>query len=430
MSQRRRAALITALLGITASVASVSGASAAGNAVPVTADDTLSFYAQHGIGGGGFVRVLRNDTDDADDLAICRVSSNNPRHVDAQIIETGLEVTAVRTKPGTYTLTYQACDYSYLVPATLTVTIKKPGEVTLHKIADRPGRLKARNPNDVSAFLGWGPRRLDHLDGHVRLAPHSTRVITVHRHRIRWVAAIAGPEESLFVGYGLIRHIALPPASRPAPGEPLPLVLRDWRRRTTPGSAGQAGSSSLGSAPVDPTTVAPPTTTGDHLTWWSGSSSRQVHVLANDSDPQGQSLDVCRLPQQRYNAAFSAYVSGFALAVRSRPDAEGTSTLTYYACNLARLAPGKLTVTLKRADPLEVHAVPGAPGTVHVVNRNAVRVLVHLRHRRNVRSGYVPAHGSRDFQVEWHSLSWHGVIGHHHGDAGSGRLVGIPLPTS
>jgi hypothetical protein len=339
-------------------------------------------------------------------------------------------VTAVRTKPGTYTLTYQACDYSYLVPATVTVTIKKPDDVTLHKIPDRPGKLKAKNPNDVRAFLGWGPRHLVHLDGHVGLAPHSTRVITVHRHRIRWVAAIAGPEESLFVGYGLIRHIALPPASRPAPGEPLPLVLRDWRRRTAPGSAAPAGSPSPGSAPVDPTTVAPPTTTGDHLTWWSGSWSRQVHVLANDSDPQGQSLDVCRLREQGYNDVLSAYVSGFALSVRSRPDAEGTSTLTYYACNRARLAPGLLTVILKRAAPLEVHAVAGEPGTVHVVNRNAVRVLVRLRHHGNGPSGYVPAHGSRDFQVKWHSLSWHGVIGHHHGDAGSGRLVGIPLPTS
>lgn len=209
MSALRRAcaALLATALALTVATTVASPASAA---PPVTVDDEVSVYP----GQARLVDVLGNDSDpDGDDLAVCRLADpgeHDTYYVDITAGRIFIATSAESADP--ITITYYACDYETLVPATLTVSFKEIKPITVVKL-DRPGRLKITNDNDARVRFLYGDFDERRPDGHVGIAPHDSAVVRVHRHTIDWVAILA---RSVLAGTGHVRHIQLP-AGDPGP---------------------------------------------------------------------------------------------------------------------------------------------------------------------------------------------------------------------
>ena len=122
------------------------------DAAPVTAPDqvTLDYY------DSADVRVLANDSDDSPgELAVCWVDVPADSGLDALIEpwyatsdrarsdspDRYLELGANSAEPGTYQLTYYACDKRQMTPGTLTVTVRDFPPPTVRRVPGRPGTL-------------------------------------------------------------------------------------------------------------------------------------------------------------------------------------------------------------------------------------------------------------------------------------------------
>ena len=173
----------------------------------MTAPDSGTLYA------GSFVLLepLANDTDpDHDELGICRLGTEHHRGLSVEFIDTQLAVGArARAKPGTYTFTYYACDFSYLTAGTITITVEEPPHVTVRTIPGRPGRLRFSNPADFAVRFLYGSFTEGGPDGSILVARGSAEVVAVHRTRIDWLAVDRKGE--ILLGHGSVRDIALPP---------------------------------------------------------------------------------------------------------------------------------------------------------------------------------------------------------------------------
>ncbi len=194
-------------LGLAASTLGAQPASAdAATDAPVTAPDKVTVWS----GDMRGVNVLANDSDpQGDSLAVCRVAEST--HEKVQFVSGGGEIflfVSPRAKAGTYELTYYACDFEYLTPGTVTVTVKRAKRVQVTKIEGRPGKLKVANPNSRSVVVMYGNPEEQRPDGTLRLAAHKAQVITVTRVRIFWIAFF--PKTGTFVGAGFVRGIELP----------------------------------------------------------------------------------------------------------------------------------------------------------------------------------------------------------------------------
>lgn len=203
-----RAAVVATALVATATLAPAAPASAA---PPVAQDDHASLYA----GEGRAIDVLTNDSDpDGDDLAVCRVPDAGD-HDDyyVGIEDDALVVYLSDQRTEDLAITYYACDYETLVPATLTISVKPVAPLTVRKL-DRPGRLRVTNDNDARARFLWGSFKEKRPDGHVGIAPHDSVVVRVHRHRIDWVGVL---KRTVLAGQGHVRGIELPRHDRRAP---------------------------------------------------------------------------------------------------------------------------------------------------------------------------------------------------------------------
>jgi hypothetical protein len=181
MSAIRR--FTTAILA-TALVATigVTLAQPASAAAPVTVDDHVTLYA----GQARLIDVLKNDSDpDGDELAVCRVDPGE--HEDYYVESQGGSLFVFTSPDATsdVTITYYACDFETLVPATLTISFKQIEPIQVEKLS-RP-------------------------DGRVSIPRNDSVVISVHRHRIDWVAIIAGLAPA---GIGHVRDIDLPRGDR------------------------------------------------------------------------------------------------------------------------------------------------------------------------------------------------------------------------
>ncbi len=64
------------------------------------------------------------------------------------------------------------------------------------------------NDNDKTVSVFYGDFNEDEPDGRVRVFPHSSTVVRVHRHKIDWVAFFT--RSGVFVGIGHVRGIELP----------------------------------------------------------------------------------------------------------------------------------------------------------------------------------------------------------------------------
>ncbi|WP_182523319.1 Ig-like domain-containing protein [Nocardioides dongkuii] len=202
----RPAALLAAsallLTGITGIVAPPAGA--AEGSAPVTADDELTVMT----GGLGVVDVLANDTDpDGDDLAVCRLA-DVPQALEVIPSEDGELAVGARRRAGTWTITYYACDFDYLTPATLTVTVEKPlpVRVAVQKLPQRPGRLKVVNRSGFPVRFLWGSAQERRPDGAVRVRDRAV-IVKVQRRSLVWAAS--GRPATTAVDRGVVRRIGL-----------------------------------------------------------------------------------------------------------------------------------------------------------------------------------------------------------------------------
>ena len=198
----------TAAVALVLVAAGVALAAPASAAPPVAVDDHKMMYA----GQGRLIDVLRNDSDpDGDELAICRVGSYDEDRFYVDIEEDKLFVAAFENDSEDLVLTYYACDFDTLVPATLTVSFKEILPLKVVK-AQRPGRIRMTNDNDRTVRVLYGDFRNERPDGRTRVFPHESVVVRVHRHKIDWIAFFA--RGSALVGIGHVRGIELPAAGR------------------------------------------------------------------------------------------------------------------------------------------------------------------------------------------------------------------------
>jgi hypothetical protein len=111
---------------------------------------------------------------------------------------------------------------------------------------------------------------------------------------------------------------------------------------------------------------APPVTAPDGPVVVYPGQLRSVDVLANDADPDGDELAICRLGRSRQGGvSVSPYADGLDVLAdrRARP---GSYTFTYYACDFGSLTPGTVTVEVRALPRVDVRAV--RPGVVKVWN--------------------------------------------------------------
>jgi hypothetical protein len=150
----------------------------------VTSPDRVTLRA----GDGLPVEVTANDIDpDGEQLQVCRIGPV-PRALRGTMVQDGvLIVVTSRRALGTYTVTYYACDSSYLTAGTLTVKVR-PAAPTLDIIPvgdGPPGRIRIVNTYKNRTFhCTWRPLDSDKVEGKVTVRPHSSVVIEVHEAKL------------------------------------------------------------------------------------------------------------------------------------------------------------------------------------------------------------------------------------------------------
>ncbi len=155
--------------------------------------------------------VLANDSDpDGDELAICRLGDFDEERYFIDIEDGKLFVFAFEDASEDLVLTYYACDFETLVPATLTVSFRAIEPMRIVKL-DRPGRLRVINDNNRFVKFLYGNFHEDKPDGRARILPGESVVIPVHRRKIDWVAYFGN---GVLVGFGHVRGIELPGGSQ------------------------------------------------------------------------------------------------------------------------------------------------------------------------------------------------------------------------
>lgn len=213
----RLAAVLSASL--VASTLALAAAAPAHAAPPVVVDDEMTVYANT----AHLPDLLANDSDpDGDELAICRIKEvMNDKAIFTNLL--GMPILAFAPGvSGTFTFTYYACDFETLVPGTLTVHVKKnlKADVKLTKLK-KPGKVRVTNRSAFPLDFAWGHAEKARPDAAVRLGMKSSRVITVRRSAIAWIASNEsyGAEK-----YGFLGGIKLPKGKKSLPASPRPRV--------------------------------------------------------------------------------------------------------------------------------------------------------------------------------------------------------------
>ncbi|QCX26379.1 Ig-like domain-containing protein [Nocardioides jishulii] len=218
----RRLTARLATLFATGMVASTLGAlslaAPANAAPPVVVNDTVTMY-ENTI---ALPVLLANDTDpDGDELKVCRIEEVlDGKVMFAELFSMHLVIADVKSA-GTYTFKYWACDFETLVPGTLTVVVKPSPKMTLSvtKIKNRPGKLKVVNKNGYAIDFAWGHAEKGSPDKQVRIGKKKTKVISVRRKAVTWVASNGNNGAQK---YGYVKGIKLPKKQKPLPPSPRP----------------------------------------------------------------------------------------------------------------------------------------------------------------------------------------------------------------
>ncbi len=230
MSPRRTLGTLLVLavggLGLAVTPTVAPAAQAATGSPPVTAPDSGTVFQ------GGFTEVqpINNDHDpDNDQLAICRLGTEHYAGLTPSFFDNTWGVFSKRrAQPGTYTFTYYACDFSYLTPGTITITVEALPKITVKKITSRPGHLRVTNPADVTIRFLYGSFDEETPDDILNIRRDSSVVISVHRTRIDWVAT--DRKGLLFFVRGHVSGIKLARSASPPAGKVTlpPRLARLW----------------------------------------------------------------------------------------------------------------------------------------------------------------------------------------------------------
>lgn len=143
-------------------------------------------------------------------------------------------------------------------------------------------------------------------------------------------------------------------------------------------------ASPVASARLDPGSA--PTPSDDVVTLFAG-GTRGLQVLANDTDPDGDELEICRMgtvdrglragEPNRWAGEFLD-LPGPSLddvvVEAGRGTAGQVLEAVYYACDDTHLTPATVQVRVKEARPLLVRAVPGQTGKFMVRNTQSFRL--------------------------------------------------------
>jgi hypothetical protein len=213
MTRRVRTVLnLLAALGLAVAAGSAgSVAEARSGAAPVTAPDTVATYP----GNLTTIRPLRNDSDpEGDKLTICGLGPEKYAGIRIDIFEDLKDYYVQvrrRVAPGTYPLTYYACDGTSSTPGTVTLTVLKPPRITVRKLAGRPGHLRVTNGAPFRIRFLYGDYTKDDAEGDLKIAKKSSVVITTRYTRIDWFAFAARSGETLRTGH--VHAIKRPRAS-------------------------------------------------------------------------------------------------------------------------------------------------------------------------------------------------------------------------
>lgn len=170
----------------------------------------------------------------------------------------------------------------------------------------------------------------------------------------------------------------------------------------------------------------PPVTAPDDYSVYVGEIV-DLHVLANDSDADGDDLAVCRVSGT--TSGFIAEPAGDTIDFALFADPHGPITFTYYACDFDTLVPATVTIHTKTVHKVGVRK-HRRPGLLMVTNPNDAPIeFLYGSSRAESPDGQVriPAGKSRKVRVHRKSLVWVAYIGSG-GAAGRGRVSHIKLP--
>lgn len=211
-----RLAALTSSLAL-ASTLAVTVAAPAHAEPPVVGDDQITMHANT----IAMPDLLANDSDaDGDELKVCRIEEQlDPPVGFFEFLGIHLVVADVDVE-GTFEFTYWACDFETLVPGTLTVHVKpSPKAAITVKKAKKPGTVRVSNKSNFPLDFAWGSAASEDPDGQVKIGKKKTRVVTVRRTAITWMAQNAG-NGAHKVGY--LRGIKLPKKGKKLPPSPRP----------------------------------------------------------------------------------------------------------------------------------------------------------------------------------------------------------------
>lgn len=178
-----------------------------------------------------------------------------------------------------------------------------------------------------------------------------------------------------------------------------------------------------------------PVVVDDAVLLWPG-ESRFVDVVANDTDPGGDDLAVCRVsaPEGPHDSVYAFDAGMFSgdltgtLSVQASSRARGEHVLDYYVCNHTHLTPARLTVTIREVQPVDV--VPAAePDRILVTNHNERRITFITINPRNcdleaIRR--VGAGATATVRVHFPRVPWVALIGNS-GIADQGTVRGVEM---
>lgn len=188
---------------------------------------------------------------------------------------------------------------------------------------------------------------------------------------------------------------------------------------------GAGPAAHAGPAAAEPNS--PPVTVDDRLHMGVG-WTYLASPLLNDTDPDGDKLDLCRLGRIPRNLEVRRSGNGLVIEARHQA-ANRTFSFTYYACDFEALVPGTITITIHERPGVRVTKV-ARPGVLRVHNPGRRTIsFVYGGLGSNDPDGLlrVPRHASRTVRVHRHQLGWIAVNPKGHLiDRGTVRKIRLP----